>query len=263
MTSRGNTQLVRLGPTGEGIDVWSALGRLAVTALLLAPGCAAQVDGTAKPAAGATDPDGVGRQIVQVLPTNSEIVELLGPDFRDDEKFPPTVGGMDVMADGVRSESQYSPLDCLGVTSPLMRVVYENAPVRAYAETSNFAAPAGAVALQSPPDARKLFAEFVTQWQRCNGITATSFTPAGSSTDQLFEITEVTSTADMVTAMFRSGSATDGGVWSYTARALGVKQNVIVDVEVRGDVWHTGEPVPANNAEKVAQLMLEKVAAIT
>ena len=185
-----------------------------------------------------------------------------------DRGFPPTVGLLDSLPDGIRTSSDASEIQCLGVTSPLMKKVYENSPVRAVAYYSwdnwdlglsgHFMVRAGAVALTSPPDARALFDTFVKQWKQCQGTTMVLY-QAGGGADRLHEMTNIRATDTMLSAIVMSSSPATHTAASPDERALGIAMNCIVDVEVSDSSWRTGDPMPENRAVKIAEAMLERI----
>lgn len=224
---------------------------------LLVAGCTTQVPGEALPADGAADPIGVDGDILDVLPTEDELIELLGRYYEVDNADP-IDGDLDDMPDGIRTESQYSPLECLGATSPGMRLTYEDFDVVAFAENNNYQAPTAVIAFGSRDEARDAFEMTVDQWQDCDGVFATLVVP-GDPADLGYDISDVDESDDMLTAMFKFGSVPHGASSTWTSRALALRQNIIVDVEVHGET-PADEPVPDNDAVEVVEFMIEKIA---
>lgn len=232
-----------------------------LSALLLS-GCTTQIVGTGQPAEGATDPIALDGEVEDILLSDDELVDALDSSFERDAEYEPNSGDLDVMPDGIRTESQYTPIECLGVTSPGMRVVYEDAGVVSFAENNNYMAPISVIALESREAARDLFDDFVSQWEDCDGTFSTLLVPDSDGADLGYDISDVDENDDMLTAMFKFGSTPHGATTTYTSRALSFRQNVIVDVEVHGEV-PADEAVPDNEAVALAEIMLDKISDLT
>ena len=248
--------------------------RIAVAALAIGvlAGCTTTVDGDARTVGSSSGIVGIGREIVGVLPDSQELHVALGTSM-DDNEFPPTVGGLRVLPDGIRDGNDASEIQCLGVTFANTRKVYEKSSVRAVAlhnwdnwgqglGVRGLSVQVGALALASPSDARALFNAFATQWRQCQGKTMVLYHAAGGA-DQLLEITRVQATDNMLSAIVMGSSPATHTAASPDERALGVAANCIVDVEVHDSSWRTGDPAPHNLAVKIAQTMLDKVRGTT
>lgn len=234
---------------------WSAVALMSAVMVVLA-GCTTQVDGVAQPADGATDPIGVDGDLEDIIPSDDEMIDILGSTYDEGAGTGSSSGDRDSMPDGIRSDETYSPIECLGVTSPGMLLTYEDADVAAFAENSNYGAPLAAIALETREEARELFDTFVEQWQDCDGVSATLF--LGEGQDLGYNVVEVDEDDDILTAIFEFGSLPHGSATTYTSRALAQRLNIIVDVEVHGDV-PISDAIPENQAVEVAELMLSKI----
>lgn len=229
-----------------------------VMAAVVLSGCTTQVAGVGRAADGATDPVGIDGDLEDVIPTDDEMRDILGSTYDEDAGSGAVSGDRDDMPNGIRSDETYSPIECLGVTSPGMRLTYDDGDaVAAFAENKNYGAPLAAVALETREDARDLFAAFVEQWQDCDGASATL--SVGRGQDLGYNVVQVDENDDMLTAMFEFGSLPHSSATTYTSRALTVRQNIIIDVEVHGDV-PISDPIPDNEAVEIAELMVAKIA---
>ncbi len=176
----------------------------AVTVGMLATGCVTTVNGTPRMVGSSGGIVGIGREIPQILPDRDDLVAALGTPV-DNNGFPPSVGDLDVLPDGIRDSSDASEIQCLTVTFPYSKKVFEKSAVRAVAtqdwdnwgqglSVPGFSVRAGALALASPADARALFAKLTSQWQQCQGKTMVLYKPGGSPADHLLDITDVRTT---------------------------------------------------------------------
>jgi hypothetical protein len=232
-----------------------------LSALVLCVGCTSTVAGTAHRAQVSGGPPPRETKLSTVLPTEEEMSSAAGNQLNLNG-FPPVDGGIELLANGIRTDADASPIECLGPTSPLMRLSYEKSTVRAVA-TVNFwnydfdaaasSANVGAVRLASADDAEALFETFTEQWRRCQGQTV-----VGHSRD-----TELYSRVEDVELSGPVLSATVIGWDNHhtpefpNERAVGVKSNVIVEADVA-----VTKPRAAaeERAIKVVKLMLDKIA---
>ncbi|HEX2211975.1 MAG TPA: sensor domain-containing protein, partial [Mycobacterium sp.] len=98
---------------------------LAATGFLLA-GCTAVTGGTAQPSEGLPLKPLTGSQLDDVLPTDDQIADFLGDRLAPDPDGHALSGGVSDMADGLSSEAQASPHECVAATSPLQRSIYQD-----------------------------------------------------------------------------------------------------------------------------------------
>jgi hypothetical protein len=226
----------------------------AVGACAVLAGCSAPVGGTpvvhivdaAKPSASVP--------VEQVLPTVDELAVKLGVGgFMG----PLVEGGADMLLQGVR-ESEATPIECVGATYRLQKVVYQARPVQAVASRSwaggdpsgpSISGFFGVVKFATPDDAQAFFAATADKWRRCNGQTMVLHQPEHGA-DGLSRITDVVVEPTVVSAVVLQG----GSESSTVQRALGVASDCIVDVDIT-DVAGASE----NHAVDVANLMLQKV----
>jgi PknH-like extracellular domain len=237
-------------------------GIAAVCAAVLTAGCAVTVAGKGEPARDSAGIVGVGRSITDVLPTRAELAAVLRSPV-EDSGFPPSVGDSDVL-------SSFLPEDaCAGVAYPMLKDPYRGTPVRAVADKNwsgvdtRFRVQVGAVALASPRDARAVFARFVEQWQRCQGksVVLKSGPDEVGIPDYRHEITGVSVTGPVLTAVVMLTSSGSDSLSLPNERAMAVAYNCIIDVEVTDFRWREGSAPTSGHARDVAEKMMTKAGA--
>ncbi|WP_118915459.1 sensor domain-containing protein [Mycobacterium shigaense] len=233
-----------------------AVGLLAVC--LLSAGCVDTVAGRPTGAGGAV-------RVVpleQILPSGDEVNAAVGNKLMPEG--PPEVGGIAVLPNGIRDDNDATPVECIGVTSALLRVVYEEALVRAVAaqnywnsdlSVAVFSVRAGAVRLSSSTDAQRLFVSFVRQWQKCAGTTVTLRTHDSENTELYLRVEDVKVDGPLLSATVVSW---DNHHTPPTPdeRAVGIGSDVVVDVRV--SVGPGAQA--ATRAVDLARVMLQNVA---
>jgi hypothetical protein len=182
---------------------------------------------------------------------------------------PAKFGGADNLD---QREAPAESADCLGVVAMLQNSVYDSADVQNVASVSWWSDgdPAqvisvmqGVVALPSAAQAQALFTTFPEQWQRCTGQTTTEEAGPISTTTVIDDVR----TLDSVVAATNTATATLPNMPALQptpqARAIGVRLNCIVEVEVVffGDRQPSdpGSGTPDTSAVDVAQAMMDKV----
>jgi hypothetical protein len=213
---------------------------LAASLTFLMTGCTKVVDGTVEPAAGLAPRPLTGADVAKVVPGIDELSDVLDQRLKEDGYGRSLSGGVEDMADGLATESDASPHDCVGAAAPMQRSVYESADVtdvvseRFEGDESGgavLAANVGVVALDSVAAANKLFDGFAEQWQDCDGTTVTIVKESvrgGYFTDR---VTDVRVEDSVVAATVEFGHTLDNSS-SPVARALGVRANCLVEVDV-------------------------------
>lgn len=235
---------------------------------MVTAGCA--VAGTAQPADFPAGIVGAGRSAPDVLPSETELSSIVGTAIASRGRFSPSATTLGELPD-ILLYSRVSPVECLGVSVPFDSTTYRNTHARAVAyhswdnrnaagqrPVSFYRMSAGAFALAAPSNASALFYKFADQWQRCRGMS-TRFSSTPAPDDTLFNIAQVKPTDAMITAAVIVSDAVNQAPVSLNQRALAVRSNCIVDVEVRQMGWRLGDPVSADFAVKIATLMLDKV----
>lgn len=240
-------------------------------AAAIAAGCGGVVTGTAKPAPNLKPRPLAGQTITQVPLGDVALSRMLGQPFVS--RQPPEFGGPDKL---FQPDSQASPEDCRGVTMMLQKSVYESAAVKdvAYESWWNNGDPAqvisvmeGVVALPTAAQADALFTKFSKQWQQCDGTTNTDQTGPISTTNAISDI-RVTNT---VVAATNTATAVLPNMPPLLptpqARALGVRLNCLVEVEVVffGD-RRASDPGSANldtSGTDIAHAMMDRVSSLS
>lgn len=241
----------------------AATGLVALlTAAALSAGCDATVTGTARRALSGGPPQ--EPTLSTVLPTEQQISSAAGNQLNLNG-FPPRDGGIELLPNGIRTDADTSPIECLGPTSPLMRLTYEKSTVRAVA-TVNFwnydfdaaasSANVGAVRLASADDAEALFETFARQWRACQRKTVVGHTHDSEGTELYSRVEDVEVSGSVLSATVIGWD--DHHTPEFpNERAVGVKSNVIVeaDIAVTKPRAQSGE-----RAIDVVKLMLDKIA---
>jgi PknH-like extracellular domain len=242
---------------------------------VLAAGCGAVVDGTAKPAPNLKSRPLTGATVTQVLLDGAALSRMLSQPFvaRDPAEF----GGPERL---YQIKGSMSQAGCLGVTAMLQKSVYQSggqpAQVKDVASQSwwNNGQPAqvitvieGVVTFASAAQAQALFAQFSQQWQQCNGTTTTEQTGPISTTNAISDV-RVT---DSVLAATKTATSILPNMPALRpapqARAIGIQSNCLVEVEV---VFYGGrrssDPGSADintSAIDVAHAMMDKISALS
>ena len=237
----------------------------------LAVGCGPVVDGTAKPAPNLKPRPVTGASVRQVPLDDVALSRMLDQPFVG--RIPPAFGGPDKLYE---SDGQVSPAGCLGVTSMLQKSVYASAAVKDFASESwwNNGDPAqvisvmeGVVALPTGAQAEALFAKFSKQWQRCNGATMTEQNGPIRTTNAISDIRAT----DTVVAATNTATSVLPNMPPLRptpqARAIGVRLNCIVEVEVVffGD-RRPSDPGSADldtSGVDIAHAMMDRVSALS
>jgi len=242
---------------------------LAVAGCLLLSGCTAVTAGTVQPADGLPLGPLSGSELEEVLPTEDQIADILGDRLGPDPDDPAASGGLSDMADGLHSEADASPHDCVGTTSPLQRSIYQDTGLTDFTsfdwelpESDSgdvLSTTTGVAAFPSTATANDAFEAFVKQWDACDGIVVELTTAAGDYfTDAITNVHVENSvvSADMLTAK-PSASVS----WPRL-RAIGVRANCLVEVDVS---FFGGDSPPSgldDAAIELAHLMMSRVAEI-
>ena len=96
------------------------------------------------------------------------------------------MGGVEILPDGYRTDSDAEPIACVAVTDTAPRIVYEPLPVLEAARLSFFnwdpgvatsGADAAAVRMSTGDGARAAFDEFAGRWRQCDGSTVVKHLP--------------------------------------------------------------------------------------
>jgi hypothetical protein len=226
----------------------TSLSTLVIAATLFS-GCATTVPGNPRAAeqrASAALPDTA--TIASVLPDGTELSRIIGEQI---DEINPLIGDATDLRDTMVG-SEVTESQCIGVISPLERKTYDGKQVGDVGYATLPEATFGALAMPSAEAARALFDSFVGEWQQCDGKTVVKTSGATDYDNAISEVGLAENTVSSVIVM----SALPTGVQVRTQRALGVAENVVIDVETTD----TGSPSAAT-ATALAELMMAKVSA--
>lgn len=245
---------------------WHAL---ALAGCLILSGCTTVTDGTVRPAEGLPLGPLAGSQLDEVVPNEDQMAEILGDRLGPSPDAPQMSGDLSDMADGLRSDAQASPHDCVGATSPLQRSIYQDTGLTEFAasrwrlgrtETGDvLGATTGVVAFGSTTAANDSFEAFVEQWKDCDGTVVEMPT----TDDDYFtdEITNVHVENSVLSADVATARLPDAIGWPRV-RAIGVRANCLVEVDVS---FNGGDAAPAglgDAAIELADYMMNRIAEI-
>ncbi|MGD1279540.1 sensor domain-containing protein [Mycobacterium seoulense] len=255
-----------------------ALVGIGLLTVALTTGCT--VSGTARPAPGLKPHPVTGQAVKKVLLDDGELAKLLGQSFGTKAELPARFGGPEVLPPAFGA---VSPLNCVGVTSMMVKNAYQSGDVKNGARATwwNLRGPAkvisvaeGVVALSSTAGAAALFQQFAQQWRDCDGTTVTigrpsiiTDRPAIVFSDTISEVR----VADSVLAATISIDTQLPGIPSSgprpEARAIGVRGNCLVEVEVA--FFNSTSPSDAGSGDvhrsavDVAHALMDKVSGLS
>ncbi|MCV7236298.1 sensor domain-containing protein [Mycobacterium branderi] len=249
----------------------SAAGRMVssmLVVLAVGTGCTNVVAGAVRPAPGITPRPLTGDTVKQVLLDNQQLGKMFDQSYKDNPNLPPRFGGANLLY-----ESAASPPECTGVTSMLTKDAYADAKVEQVADESWWNAsgyeenPAiiavheAVIALPGAGAADTAFATASEQWHRCDGR---------SVRDRNFDYQ--VSNVRAVNSVVAATVADTHIVLIWKARAVGVRVNCLVDVEVTFFSEGPGndkQPRRSKSADintaaiDVAHAMMNKVSALS
>jgi hypothetical protein len=181
--------------------------------------------------------------------------------------FQPFVGGVEILPDGYRTESDASPIACVAVTDTSPRIVYEPLPVLEVARLSFFnwdpgvatsGADAAAVRISTGAGARAAFDEFIRQWRQCEGTTVGKHVPGVTGTDVDARVQDVEVDCPVMSATVRTGGPTGGDAARYE-RSIGFRGDTIVEVSLAISSDGSAGVAARDMATRTVEAMLEKV----
>ena len=228
-----------------------ACGVLVVVAVA---GCAHTVNGLPSPATRAAS----------LLPTEAEITTSVGNTLST-FGFQPFLGGVEILPDGYRTDSDASPIACAAVTDTAPRVVYEAVPAIEAARQSYFnldrsvgtsGADAAVIRFSTATAAHTAFESFARQWRQCDDVTVVKRTGDQQNSRVDAEISGVEETDSVLSATVRTRARPDGPPALYE-RSIGVRADAIVEVSLAVAPGLARQvPTPA---ARTVELMLDKV----
>jgi hypothetical protein len=236
----------------------SARSTGAAALLLLVATTSCAVDGVARPAPNIKPRPLAGDTVKQVLLSREELSKALGQTLTAESGSSDRFGGRNLLF-----EMHASPPECNGVVFELQKTAYGSANIRnvgraTWSDTGH--APAKVisvsetvVALAQTHDADALFADFATQWKRCEGQTVTDYV-AGGQRLSTAAISDVKAADSVLSATVTARSTTT----LTRGRALGVAANCLVEAEVT----FFGNQAD-NTAADLAHRLMDKVSALS
>ncbi len=226
--------------------------------LLITTGCVSTVKGSPRPAPGLRPRPLSGDAVRHVMLDGPGLYTALRQPFRTEPGSPPRFGGRNLLFD-----IDFSPHECGQVVEGLQQSAYGSADVTdAGRETwwnaggydaKVISVTESVVVVRAATNADALFADFSSQWQRCDGADVTWYTSRG----EVF-LTAAISDVRAANSVLAADVQTHLATTRMNARALGVRVNCVVEVEVDyfGDRTDT-------SAVNIAHRMMDKVSALT
>jgi hypothetical protein len=240
---------------------------LVVAGCLLLSACTTVTDGTVQPAEGLPLGPLTGSELAEVLPTEDQMADTLGDRLGPNPNVPEMSGGLSDMADGLRTDAEASPHDCVGATSPLQRSIYQDTGVTDFASFSwrlpdsdsgdVIGATTGVVAFPSTAEANDAFEAFAQQWDDCNGTVVEM--PIGGGDYFTDEITGVRVENSVLSADVATARQPGPIRWPRV-RAIGVRANCLVEVDVS---FFGGDAPPSGRGDagiELAYVVMDRIA---
>ena len=196
-----------------------------------------------------------------ILPNAEEVRAAVGNDLPAHES--PLVGGIDVLPNGIRNNSDAAPIECIGAISVALRVIYEKGPVTAAATQTYWnydfgvaasSAHAAVIKLATAPEAQRLFASL-----RSNGGNARArpsrCTPATWKTPSCTRRSPTSSLDGATLSAIVLGWDNHHTPPFPVEHAIGVDSEFIVDVDVAVGVHAQA----GTRAVEIVNAMLRKI----
>lgn len=235
--------------------------------VMLASGCTVTVDGAVRPAQNLKPRPLTGQTVKQVLLDAPALSKLLDQPFKADSDFPPKFGDASLLRDHYETAS---PPNCVGVTDMLQKSAYQSAKVQHVARESWWHdgysvrvlnVEESVVALPTATDADALFTKFSQQWRECDGMTMTGNSGQFTYWDKITNVRVANSVVAATVSDASNVVARSSAI--PTARAIGVRVNCLVEVEVSffssSDASDRGTGDINTSAIDIAHLMMDKV----
>jgi PknH-like extracellular domain len=202
-----------------------------------------------------------------ILPTESEISAAVDSPLST-FGFEPFVGGVEILPDGYRTDSDAEPIACVAVTDTAPRIVYEPLPVLEAARLSFFnwdpgvatsGADAAAVRMSTGDGARAAFDEFAGRWRQCDGSTVVKYLPGVTGADVDARVQDVEVDGPVMSATVNTGDRAGDDTARYE-RAIGVRGDTIVEVSLAISSDGPAGVAARGMAKRAVDTMLAKVA---
>lgn len=246
---------------------WRRALALAIGCLLLA-GCTKVADGTVVAARGLQLGPISGADLQKVLPSESELENVLGESIPPDPDKPQVQGDLSDMADGLASESDASPHKCVGVIAELQRSIYQDTKMTEFA-SDRWKQPSGSssdltrvttavIAFPSTSDANEAFDDFAKQWKECDGTLVKIPIETDYFGDDISNVQNENSVVSADVEVTRSSNSIQ---WP-NLRAIGVRANCLIEVEL---TFFGGAAAPSkfqDTAITVTRSIMDRIAEV-
>jgi hypothetical protein len=243
---------------------------LAVAGCLLFSSCTTVTDGTVQPAEGLPLGPLNAAALEEVLPTENQIADILGDRLAPDPDEPAMSGDVSDMPDGLNSEAEASPHDCVGATAPLQRSIYDGTPMTDFTSYDwqlpegdrgdVLGTTTGVAAFPSAAKANDVFEDFVKQWEACDGTVVEL--PTVDDAYFTDAITNVRVENSVVSADLLTAKPSESIKWPRL-RAIGVRANCLVEVDVSFFFGRDGAPSGLEDvAIELAHFMMDRIAEV-
>jgi hypothetical protein len=234
---------------------------------LLATACSVVTGGKAQAPPDSGPQSITGQTIRQVLLGEETLSRILQQPFIIDRRLPPRFGGAEALH-GLRSAS---PADCLGVAEMLHQSVYPSGKVNGVAienwrhdvtSTKVTGVKEGVASFSTAADANAVFSRFADQWRRCDGQAVVLPDPVLRLKASITNIQAIPSVlVGTVSVAFASARPDEEGI--LQERAIGVRGNCLVEVEVDYFNAPQGSGVTNVAAVEIAHAMMDRVSALS
>lgn len=209
-----------------------------------------------------------GADLQKILPTETELANVVGESIPPDADDPERNGGVSDMADGLATEADASPHECVGTVAELQRSVYQDTNMSEFA-SARWRQPRGSsseitrvvtgvVEYPNSADANDTFDAFAKQWQDCEGTLVK--TPIENDFFS-YAITNVQNENGVISADIQVARPAHSVEWP-TVRAIGVRANLLIEVEV---TFYGGSAAPSkfeDSAIATAHSMMDRIAEV-
>lgn len=246
---------------------WRRALVLAAGCLLLAS-CTKVADGSVIAAPGLQLGPISGADLQKILPTETELADVLGESIPPDTDDPEVTGKLSDMANGLATDADASPHDCVGVAAELQRSIYQDTKISEFA-SARWQQPRGStsdvtravtavVAFPTTSDANEVFDDFAKQWKDCDGTLVKTPYENDFFSDG---ISNVRNENSVIAADIEVARPAHSVEWP-SLRAIGVRANCLIEVEL---TFFGGSAAPSkfsDSAVTVTRSMMDRVAEV-
>jgi hypothetical protein len=169
---------------------------------------------------------------------------------------PAIVGDASELRDTVTGSRIKTGIECVGVVSMLEEKAYTIAPVRAVAYANASTATFGFAVFGSVDEASATFAASRRAWESCDGK---SLVKNDQTYLYTYQISDVASTTDVVSAVDQLTTSSPTGVPVTSARAIGWAEKCVAESEVQAQDAAAPESSLRDQAAVLVEMTLEKL----